>query len=118
MAERRYTEFVEEVCRFADTQQQASKVEIQSAIDRRDLPITFFFDSADVPVCIERTGGHSNIKKALRREEQEETVCFYAEQSVGDTVYIGGDAIDFLEGMRLLPATAKADKAIEKWSQD
>lgn len=119
VAERRDNTFYKDVCRFADTQRKTSETAnaIQAVIDKRDLPVLFFFDSAEVPVCIERTGGHANIKKALRREKKEEVVYFYAEQSVGDTVYCGNDAIIFLDCMRMLPVTVKEDEIIQKWAE-
>lgn len=119
MAERRDNSFYKDVCHFADSQRQTSETvsAIQAVIDKRDLPVLFFFDSAEVPVCIERTGGHANIKKALRRDKKEEVVYFYAEQSVGDTVYCGNDAIDFLDCMRMLPITVKEDEIIQKWAE-
>lgn len=103
MAERRNNPFFNAVRDFAAQQQREGICkEIQQVINGRGLPIIFFFDSSKIPVCIEVTGSHANIAKGIEKKETEAGTTYNAKMSVGETVYCGSDAIDFLDCMGMM----------------
>lgn len=104
MAYRRNNPFVDAVLVFAAQQQHTFAIanEIQQVINGRGIPVLFFFDSTKSPVCIETTGPHADIAKGIKKEETNTGIQYRAEASVGDTVYCGEDAIEFLDCMGMM----------------
>ena len=105
MAYRRNNPFVDAVMVFAAEQQHAYNIcnEIQEVINGRGIPVLFFFDSSKNPVCIETSGPHADIAKGIvKKEEKTGTVLFQARESVGDTVYCGNDAIEYLDCLGMM----------------
>lgn len=105
MAYRRNNTFYDGVLAFAAKQQQSINIcnEIQQVINGRGIPVLFFFDSTKRPVCIETTGPHADIAKGIEKKESKTgVVTCNARTSVGDTVYCGDDAIEFLDCMGMM----------------